>query len=196
MASSGIRRWVHLPDWSPCHLVCHFSTSLRLPSLQMASFARAISCMFDKQVSSLRSWKVSFLSFANKSQHHTSLCREQLLLDSMVVNCTCPDRSSVKQLQIYHARHQPSLGFPGATNVGHESSQSGSTLDGFGSRDLQVFDEAKPSIQLHTQILNALFPLDFMFPANDLSCRITPVILYHCFYFVVVNFSFQINVKQ
>ena len=42
-----------LRDWSPCHLVCHFSTSLRLPSLRMASFARAISCGFVKQVSSL-----------------------------------------------------------------------------------------------------------------------------------------------
>ena len=40
-------------------------------------------------------------------------------------------------------------------------------MDGFGSRDLQVFAEAKPSIQLHTQVLNALFPLDFMFPEND-----------------------------
>ena len=28
MASSGIRRCVHLPDLSPCHLVCHFATSL------------------------------------------------------------------------------------------------------------------------------------------------------------------------
>ena len=64
-------------------------------------------------------------------------------------------------------RHQPSLSFPGSTNSGHEPSQGGPTLDGFGSRDLQVFAEAKPSIQLHTQVLNALFPLDFMFPEND-----------------------------
>ena len=41
-------------------------------------------------------------------------------------------------------------------------------LDGFGIRDLQVFVEAKLSIQLHTQVLNALFPLNFMFPENDL----------------------------
>ena len=68
----------------------------------------------------------------------------------MVVKGTCPDRICVKQLRIYHARHQPSLGFPGATNVGYEPSPSGFTLDGFGSRDLQVFAEAKPSIQLHT----------------------------------------------
>ena len=31
-----------------------------------------------------------------------------------------------------------------------------------------MFVEAKPSIQLHTQVLNALFPLDFMFRENDL----------------------------
>ena len=91
------------------------------------------------------------------------MCREQLLQDSMVVKGTCPDRSCIKQLRIYHARHQPSLSFPGSTNVGYEPSQGGSTLDDFGSRDLQVFAEAKPSIQLQTQVLNALFPLDFMF---------------------------------
>ena len=53
------------------------------------------------------------------------------------------------------------------TNVGHEPSKGGPTLDGFGSRDLQVFAEAKPSIQLHSRVLNALFPLDFMLPEND-----------------------------
>ena len=68
----------------------------------------------------------------------------------------------MEQHRIYHARHQPYLSFPGATNVGHEPSQSGSTLDGFGSRDLQAFAESKTSIQLYTQVLNALFPLDFM----------------------------------
>ena len=73
--------------------------------------------------------------------------------DSLVVKGTCSDRTCVKQLRIYHARHQPSLGFPGATNVGHESSESGSTLDGFGSRDLQVFAEAKHSIQLRYLML-------------------------------------------
>ena len=102
------------------------------------------------------------------SHHHTSLCRKQLLQDSMVVKGTCPDRSCIKQLRIYHARHRPSLSFPGATNVGHKPSQSGSTLDGFGSRDLQVFAEAKPSIQLQTQVFKALFPLNLMFPENDL----------------------------
>ena len=86
----------------------------------------------------------------------------------MVVKGTCLDRSCTKQFRISHARHQPSLSFPGTTNVGHEPSQSGSTLDGFGSRDLQVFAEAKPSIQLHTQLLDALFPLNLMFPENDL----------------------------
>ena len=80
------------------------------------------------------------------------LCREQLLLDSMVVEGTCPDRSRVKQLQIYHARHQLSINFPGTCNVWHEPSQSGSTLDGFGSRDLQVSAEAKLSIQLFHSI--------------------------------------------
>ena len=84
------------------------------------------------------------------------------------VKGTCPDRNCIKQLRIYHARHQPSLSFPGATNFGHEPSQSGSTLDGFGSRDLQVFAEANPSIQLHIQVLNALFPLNFMFAENGL----------------------------
>ena len=156
----------------------------------MASFKRAISCRLVKQVSSLRSWEVSFLSSTNKSiggtRTRTStalvdtvryaetilrttplLCREQLFLDSVVVKGTCADRSCIKQLRIYHARHEPSLSFPGATNVGHEPSQSGSTLDRFGSRDLQVCAEAKPSTQLHTQVLNALFPLDFMFPEND-----------------------------
>ena len=86
----------------------------------------------------------------------------------MVVKGTCPDRSCVKQLLIYHSRHQSSLRFPGSTNVGHEPSHSAPTLDGFGSRDLQVFDEAKPSIQLHSQLLNALFPLDFMLSESDL----------------------------
>ena len=66
-----------------------------------------------------------------------------------------------------HARNQPSLSFPGSNNVGHEPSQGRPTWDGFGSRDLQVFAEAKPSIQLHSQVLNALFPLDFMFPESD-----------------------------
>ena len=85
----------------------------------------------------------------------------------MVVKGTCPDRSCIKQLRIYHGRHQPSLSFPGSTNVGHEPSQGSPTLDGFGSRDLQVFAEAKSSIQLHTQVRNVLFPHDFMFPEND-----------------------------
>ena len=77
----------------------------------------------------------------------------------MVVKGTCPDRSCIKQLRIYHARHQYSLRFTGSTNVGHEPSQGGPTLDGFGSRDLQVFAEAKPSIQLHTQVLMLFFHL-------------------------------------
>ena len=85
----------------------------------------------------------------------------------MVVKGTCLDRSCIKQLRVYHAHHQPSLSFPGSTNVGHEPSQGVPTSDGFGSRDLQVFAGAKPSIQLHTQVLNAHFPLDFMFPEND-----------------------------
>ena len=66
----------------------------------------------------------------------------------MVVKRTSPDRSCM-------------------SSSGHEPSQGGPTLDGFGSRDLQVFAEAKPSIQLHSQVLNALFPLYFMFPDND-----------------------------
>ena len=33
---------------------------------------------------------------------------------------------------------------------------------------MQVFAEAKASIQLHTHVLNALFALDFMLPENDL----------------------------
>ena len=86
----------------------------------------------------------------------------------MVVKGTFLDRSCIKQLRIYHASHELSLSFTGATSVGHELSQSGAKLCGFGSHDLQVFAEAKPSIQLHTQVLNALFPLDFMFPKNDL----------------------------
>ena len=65
---------------------------------------------------------------------------------SVVVKGTCPGRSCITQLRIYHARHQTSLSFPGSTNVGHEQSPGGPTLDGFGSRDLQVFAEAKPSI--------------------------------------------------
>ena len=80
----------------------------------------------------------------------------------MVVKGTCPDWSCIKQLRVYHARHQPSLSFPGSTNVGHEPSQGGPRC-----RELQVFAEAKPSIQLHSQVLNAVFPLDFMFPEND-----------------------------
>ena len=86
----------------------------------------------------------------------------------MVIKGTSPDRSCIKQLRIYHARHQPFLSFPGSTNAGHEPSQGGSTLDGFGSRDLQVFAEAKLPIQLHTLVLNALFPLNLMF-SEDVS---------------------------
>ena len=41
-------------------------------------------------------------------------------------------------------------------------------MDGFGSRDLQVFAEAKPSMKLHTMVLNALFSLNFMLAENDL----------------------------
>ena len=74
---------VHLPDLSPRHLVCHFSTSLRLPSLRMASFARAISCRLVKQVSSLRSWKVSFLSSANKSIGGTLARTSTALVDTV-----------------------------------------------------------------------------------------------------------------
>ena len=85
----------------------------------------------------------------------------------MVVEGTCSDGGRIKQFRIYHAPHQPSLSFPGTTNVGHEPSQSGSTLDDFGSRDLQVFAGGKPSIQLYTQVPNALVPLDFTFPEND-----------------------------
>ena len=79
-----------------------------------------------------------------------------------------PDPSCIKQLRIYHARYLPSFSFPGTTNIGNEPSQSGSTLDGFGSRDLQVFSEAKPPIQLYTQVLNALFPLNLMLSENGL----------------------------
>ena len=77
MASSGIRRYVHLPDWSPCHLVCHFATSLRLPSLQMASFARTISCWLVKQVTS----KASVFSeaiFRHLPPHRSSLISTQI----------------------------------------------------------------------------------------------------------------------
>ena len=87
----------------------------------------------------------------------------------MVVKGTCPNLSFIKQLRIYHARHQPFLGFPGASNVGHEPSQSGSTLDGFGRRDLLGVCEAKPSIQLYTQVPNAFFLLNHMIPENDLQ---------------------------
>ena len=77
------KKSVYLPDWLPCHLVCHFSTSLRLPSLRMASFARAISCRLVKQVSSLRSWKVSFLSPANKSIGGTLARTSTALVDTV-----------------------------------------------------------------------------------------------------------------
>ena len=60
----------------------HFSTSLHLPSLRMASFVRAISCRFVKQVSSLRSWKVSFLSSANKSICGTLARTSTALIDT------------------------------------------------------------------------------------------------------------------
>ena len=76
-----VQRCVHLPDWSPCHLVCHFSTSLRFPSLRMA-FARAITCRFVKQVSSLRSWKVFFLFSANKSIGGTLARTSTALVDT------------------------------------------------------------------------------------------------------------------
>ena len=85
----------------------------------------------------------------------------------MVVQGTCPDQSCVDQLRMYHARHQSSLCFPKTTNVGHEPSQGSSTLNGFGSRDLQEFAEAKPSIQLHSQVNNASFPLNLMFAENN-----------------------------
>ena len=119
VSSSGIRRCVRLPDWSTCHLVWHFSTSLRLPFLRIASFARAICCRLVKQVSSLRNWKVSFLSSANKSIGGTLARTSTALVDTVLYAVT-------------------SLSFPGTTNVGHELSQSGSTLDGFGHADSAI----------------------------------------------------------
>ena len=77
--------------------------------------------------------------YVDYSQRRSSLCREQLFFDSMVAKGTCPDRSWIKQLRVHNARHQSYLGFPGSPNVGHEPSQVSSTLDGFGSRDLEVF---------------------------------------------------------
>ena len=67
-------------------------------------------------------------------------------LDSMVAEGTCPDRSCIKWLRVHHARHQASLGFSESTNVGHVPNQVISTLDGFGSRNLQVFAAAKHPI--------------------------------------------------
>ena len=83
VASSGIRRCVHLPDWSLCHLVCHFLTSLPLLSLRMAFFARAISCSLVKQVTSLRSWKVSSLSSAEKFIGETLARTSTALVDTV-----------------------------------------------------------------------------------------------------------------
>ena len=40
-------------------------------------------------------------------------------------------------------------------------------MDGLGSYDLKVFAKAKPSIQLHPQVLDACIPLNFMFSEND-----------------------------
>ena len=68
---------------------------------------------------------------------------------------------------MHHARQQSSLCFPGSTNVGHGPSQACSTLDGLGSCDLKVFAEAKPSIHLHPQVLDACFPLNLMFSENN-----------------------------
>ena len=60
-----------------------------------------------------------------------------------------------KQLRMHHACHQSSPCSPGSTNVGHESTQACSTLDGLGICNLKVFADAKPSIQLLLQVLDA-----------------------------------------
>ena len=56
---------------------------------------------------------------------------------------------------------QPYFCFPVSTNARHQPRQVRFTLYGFGSSDLEVFDGTKPPIQLHSQIFNALAPLDF-----------------------------------
>ena len=85
----------------------------------------------------------------------------------MVLQDISPGQICIKKLRIHHARHQSPIRFPVSTNVGHKPSQVFSTLEGFGSCDLQVFAEAKPSIQLHPQVLDVCFPLDLMYPEND-----------------------------
>ena len=78
-----IRRYVHLSLCSSCYFDCHISANLRLPSLWMASFERAITCWFVILVSFLRSWKVSFLSFANKSIGGTLARTNTALVDTV-----------------------------------------------------------------------------------------------------------------
>ena len=68
---------------------------------------------------------------------------------------------------MHHVRHQSPFRCPRSTNVGHKPSQVCSTLDGFGSCDIQVFAKAKPTIQLHPQVLDTCFPLDLMLSEND-----------------------------
>ena len=68
---------------------------------------------------------------------------------------------------MHHAHHQSSLCFPWSTNVGHVPGQACSALYGLGGCHLKVFTEAKPSIQLHPQVLDLRFPLNLMFSVND-----------------------------
>ena len=82
----------------------------------------------------------------------------------MVIKGTCPNRSYTKQLQAHHTRYQSSLSFFKFNNFGHEPSQISSTSGGFDSRDLQVFAEVKPPIQLHLYVLDTLFHTALCFP--------------------------------
>ena len=86
----------------------------------------------------------------------------------MILLSPSPDRSCIQQLRMHHAHHQSPFCFPGSTNVRHEPRQVFPTLDVLGSCDLKVFAEAKPSIQLQPQVLDACFPVNLMFSENDL----------------------------
>ena len=171
MVSCRIRQYVHLPDCSSCHLVCHLSMGLCFPSLRMASFMEwspvgwsykwascgaerspafpsPVNLLVDSSPGPARHSSIQFSMLWDYSQRSTSLCRGQLFLDSMVIKSICSDWSRIKQLWMHDTRHQSSLGLPRSTNVGHEPSQVSSTLDGFDSRDLQVFAKDKISFSL------------------------------------------------
>ena len=154
-----------LRDQTVCPSPCWLPMPSRLRSLdQSVSSYRTdgslYASLFLLQVRILRSWKASYLCFANKpiggtlARANTALVKTiQLFWNIMVIKGTCPHQSCIQQLRVHHDRHQPFFRFSGSTNLENKPSQVRFALNGFSRCDLKVFDEAKPPIQLHSQIL-------------------------------------------